>query len=180
MPERSRATRAAHGEQQRARRRKARAAANCTGSASYVFVSGKPYYAHPQYPVYDASVTNKIAVSRVGDRELAWFNSAKLACYAVDESRAPEEFARAWGKTEVAGLTPRWTLRHARRSSTGGREERRCRGHGHGSAGHRPARRQAALDTTAARAARPVGLGDWSATDDVLVTLENGAVVCFE
>ena len=35
-----------------------------------VLVSGKPYYAHPQYPVYDQSVTDRIALTRVGDGEL--------------------------------------------------------------------------------------------------------------
>jgi outer membrane protein assembly factor BamB len=74
-----------------------------------VFVSGKPYYSHPQYPVYDWSVTNNTVVSRVGDRDLAWFNRAKLACYPHNESSSPEAFARAWGKTEVAGSTPLWT-----------------------------------------------------------------------
>jgi outer membrane protein assembly factor BamB len=74
-----------------------------------VFVSGKPYYAHPQYPVYDPSVTNKTVYTRVGDRDLAWINSAKLACYPVDMSRSPEVFARAWGKLNVDGLTPTWT-----------------------------------------------------------------------
>ena len=74
-----------------------------------VFVSGKPYYSHPQYPVYDWSVTNKTVVSRVGDRDLAWFNNAKLACYARNEASSPEVFARAWGKPEVDGLTPLWT-----------------------------------------------------------------------
>jgi outer membrane protein assembly factor BamB len=74
-----------------------------------VFVSGKPYYAHPQYPVYDASVTNKLAVTHAAGRDLAWFNSVKLACYAGDESRNPDVFARAWGRLEVRGLTPLWT-----------------------------------------------------------------------
>jgi len=81
-----------------------------------VFVSGKPYYAHPQYPVHDASVTNKLAYTRVGDRELAWMNSAELACYAAEASRSPEVFARAWGRLKVAGLKPLWTL-----STRGGR-----------------------------------------------------------
>lgn len=74
-----------------------------------VFVSGKPCYAHPQYPVHDWSVTSRTMYTRVGDRDLAWFNNAKLACYARTESSSPEAFARAWGKTEVAGLTPLWT-----------------------------------------------------------------------
>ncbi len=74
-----------------------------------VFVSGKPYYSHPQYPVYDWSVTNNTVYARVGDRDLAWFNKAKLAFYSGSESSSPEAFARAWGKAEVAGLTPLWS-----------------------------------------------------------------------
>jgi outer membrane protein assembly factor BamB len=77
---------------------------------SQVFVSGKPYYAHPQYPVYDWSVTNKTVYSCVGELELAWFNSTKLACYDRGQSAAPEAFARAWGKPDVPDRTPRWTL----------------------------------------------------------------------
>ena len=126
---------------------------------SQVFVSGKPYYAHPQYPVYDWSVTNKTVYTRAGDRDLAWFNNAKLACYARSESSSPEAFARAWGKAEVAGLTPLWTHADAQRPGAGGRQERRRRGHGHRGAGVGPERRQAAVDAAAARPAGALGLG---------------------
>jgi outer membrane protein assembly factor BamB len=146
---------------------------------SQVFVSGKPYYSHPQYPVYDGSVTNNTVHTRVGDRDLAWFNKAKLACYAHSESSSPEAFARAWGKSEVAGLTPRWT--HPT-----------------------PNGRALAIGKNAAVVAtdtevQAIGLGDgkplWTqplsvspkpwgmalARDGrVLVTLENGEVVCLQ
>ena len=74
----------------------------------FVLVSGKPYYSHPQYPVHDATVTNKIAYARTGEVEVAWFNAAKLACYPADESHSADEIVKSWGKLEIAGRTPRW------------------------------------------------------------------------
>jgi outer membrane protein assembly factor BamB len=144
-----------------------------------VLVSGKPYYAHPQYAVYDPSVTDRIALTRVGDCELAWFNSVKLACYAVDESRAPEDFAQAWGKTEVAGLTPRWTC-----DTRGGR----ALAVGKNAAVVATNQEVVAVDLrdgkllwTQPLSAPPIPWGLALGRDgQVLVALENGEVVCFK
>jgi len=146
---------------------------------SQVFVSGKPYYAHPHYSVYDGSVTNKTVYTHVGGLELAWFNNAKLACYDGGESAAPEVFARAWGKPEIPGRTPRWT--HATRDGQA-----------------LAAGKNAAVVATATEV-RAIGLNDgrqlwihplpappvpWglALTRDgrVLVALEDGAVMCLE
>jgi outer membrane protein assembly factor BamB len=143
-----------------------------------VFVSGKPYYASPQYPVYDASVTNKTVYTRVGDRELAWINSTKLACYAVEASRGPDVFARAWGRPNVDGLTPLWTL-----NTRGGR----ALAVGTNAAVVATDKAVEAFDLrdgkrlwTQPLAAPPVTWGLALARDGrVLVSLENGAVVCF-
>ncbi len=146
---------------------------------SQVFVSGKPYYAHPQFQVYDGSVTNKTVVARVGVRDLAWFNNAKLACYARTESSSPEAFARAWGKTEVAGLTPLWT-----QPTQGGR----ALAVGKNAAVVATETEVLAIDLrdgkplwTQPLPAPPVSWGLALTRDGhVLVSLENGDVVCFQ
>jgi outer membrane protein assembly factor BamB len=143
-----------------------------------VFVSGKPYYAHPQYPVYDGSVTNKIVYTRTGDRDLAWFNSAKLACYARGESSSPEAFARAWGRMDVPGLTPLWT-----QETRGGR----ALAVGQNAAVVATEAELLAFDLrdgkplwTQPLPAPPVSWGLALTRDgQLLVTLENGEVVCF-
>ena len=51
--------------------------------ANRVMVSGKPFYSHPKYPVYDASVSTRPCSSSAGDRELAWINNAKVSAFTV-------------------------------------------------------------------------------------------------
>jgi outer membrane protein assembly factor BamB len=77
-----------------------------------VFVSGKPYYAHPQYPVYDWSVMHNLLVTTVGDRDLVWANKTKLLGFAQAAGNL-ERFARSWGKTEMEGLKPVWQVDRA-------------------------------------------------------------------
>jgi outer membrane protein assembly factor BamB len=76
----------------------------------FVFVSGKPLYASPKYPVHDNSVTHKIPYTQVGDRELAWVNSEKLCGFAADPSSLPGAIARSWGQSNIAGVKPLWTV----------------------------------------------------------------------
>ncbi len=77
---------------------------------SQVFVSGKPYYSHPQYPVYDWSVMHNLLHTSVGDRDVALLNKAKLLGFARGEANQTERFARSWGKAEIEGLKPVWAV----------------------------------------------------------------------
>jgi outer membrane protein assembly factor BamB len=77
-----------------------------------VFVSGKPYYAHPQYPVCDWSVTHNLLVTTVGDRDVVWANKTKLMGF-VQAAGNLERFARSWGKTDMEGLKPAWQVDRA-------------------------------------------------------------------
>ena len=75
-----------------------------------VFVSGKPYYAHPEYPVHDASVTHNLLHSAAGDRDVVLLNKTKLLGFARDDADQAERFARSWGKAEIAGTKPLWVV----------------------------------------------------------------------
>jgi outer membrane protein assembly factor BamB len=73
-----------------------------------VMVGGQPFYAHPKYKVYDASVLDKTLLTSAGDRDLAWVNNAKVLCFGrVDQDRE-QKYAAGWGKLRVPGLTPLW------------------------------------------------------------------------
>jgi outer membrane protein assembly factor BamB len=60
-------------------------------------VSGKPMYAHPRYPVYDRTVTEKMLFASVEDRDVAWLNNQRIMCFsridreALNESMAKEK-----------------------------------------------------------------------------------------
>ena len=73
-----------------------------------VVVSGKPFYAHPKYNVYDASVFNKTLIASIGDRDIAWVNNSKLMCFARDDAGRGERYLAAWGKPQIPGLKPLW------------------------------------------------------------------------
>jgi outer membrane protein assembly factor BamB len=73
-----------------------------------VMVSGKPFYAHPQYPVYDSTVVNKTLVTPAADRDLLWVNNAKVMCLPQIKESRNERLMQAWGKPAVAGLKPLW------------------------------------------------------------------------
>ncbi|MHC4395551.1 MAG: outer membrane protein assembly factor BamB family protein [Planctomycetota bacterium] len=47
-----------------------------------VGVSGRPFYAHPDYDVYDASVDNKMLHASSGGRDIVWLNNQKIMCFA--------------------------------------------------------------------------------------------------
>jgi outer membrane protein assembly factor BamB len=85
------------------------------GSELYVVgadirVSGKPYYAHPKYPVIDSSVINKTLFVKAGTLEIAWANNTRLMCFAnLPGDRA--EFQKAlWGKTQSKDIKPAWEV----------------------------------------------------------------------
>jgi len=46
-----------------------------------VVVSGQPLYGHPDYPVYDATVTNKILHASTGDRDIVYLNDSIIMCF---------------------------------------------------------------------------------------------------
>ncbi|HOW65901.1 MAG TPA: PQQ-binding-like beta-propeller repeat protein [Verrucomicrobiota bacterium] len=73
-----------------------------------IHVAGKPYYAHPQYPVYDASVLNKTLFMNVAGYDLAWANNAKVMCFSsVQRNRAAFQKA-LWGKIQSKDFKPAW------------------------------------------------------------------------
>ena len=103
----------------------------------------------------------------------------KLACYAVDESRAPEEFLRGLGQDwKSLGLTPRWTL-----DTRGGR----ALAVGKNAAVMATDKEVLAVDLRDGKSlwkqplsAPPMPWGLALGRDgQVVVTLENGEVVCF-
>lgn len=73
--------------------------ANCNSSsprgwelslvADQVTPTGKPFYAHPKYGVFDASVFNKIFLATLADRDVVWFGNErgkKIMCFdEIDE-----------------------------------------------------------------------------------------------
>lgn len=78
--------------------------------ADSIRVAGKPYYAHPKYPVFDDQVLRKTLYVTSGGFDLAWINNAKLMCFAdLGDRRA--EFQRAnWGKTDIQRPQAKWSL----------------------------------------------------------------------
>lgn len=64
--------------------------------ADRVMVSGKPFYSHPKYPVYDASVFNKALVASAGGRDLVWVNNSNLVCFGGLADTQRQLFQRAW------------------------------------------------------------------------------------
>jgi outer membrane protein assembly factor BamB len=77
--------------------------------ADSVRVAGKPYYAPPQYPVFDDQVLKKTLYLTVGDVDVAWVNNEKLMGFAnLSTNRAA--FQRAnWGKPDIQQPAPRWS-----------------------------------------------------------------------
>jgi len=79
--------------------------------AKGVVVSGKPFYAHPKYKVYDASVFNKTLIASTGDRDIAWVNNSKIMCFArgaEGDAGQGEKYLAGWGKLQIPGLKPLW------------------------------------------------------------------------
>ncbi len=76
--------------------------------ADGVVVSGKPFYAHPKYKVYDPSVFNKTLIASTGDRDVAWVNNSKIMCFPRVEGEKRRLFLRGWGKPSIPGLKPLW------------------------------------------------------------------------
>jgi len=85
---------------------------------SKIVVSGKPMYAHPEYPVYDSTVTNKLLHTSAHNRDVVWINSSRILCFrnidakaldrcAAEPPTAPVFTIGGWGKFDVADR-PLW------------------------------------------------------------------------
>lgn len=83
------------------------------GSELYVVggeirVAGKPYYSHPKYPVFDASVFNKTLFIAMAGYDVAWANNAKVMCFAGLRGDRAEFQKGLWGKTQSKEVKPHW------------------------------------------------------------------------
>jgi hypothetical protein len=73
-----------------------------------VKASGRPFYAHPKYEVYDGSVHNRSFLASTADREVAWVHNRQLLCFARDQGSHAKPFLQQWGERRVSGLEPLW------------------------------------------------------------------------
>lgn len=73
-----------------------------------VMVSDQPFYAHPKWKVYDASVLNKTWVGTVGDRDVTWVNNSRLICYRRVEQGRTERLLTAWNRGRMQGVEALW------------------------------------------------------------------------
>ncbi len=83
----------------------------------YVAISGKPMYAHPKYPVYDRTVTEKLLLASSEGRDVAWVNNRKVMCFnrmdrqalndCVTKERSRGHIVVSWGKLKFPN-EPLW------------------------------------------------------------------------
>lgn len=74
--------------------------------AGSVFVSGKPFYAHPDIPVYDHTVTSRLFHASNGRRDVLWVDLAKLHCF---RPIAREALERCIAREKAGGhIIPTW------------------------------------------------------------------------
>ena len=83
----------------------------------HVVVSGKPMYAHPDYPVYDRTVTDKLLLASNGKRDIAWVNNQRIVCLdhvdnqtlndCIVKERRERHIIAPWGKLTVLD-SPLW------------------------------------------------------------------------
>jgi len=73
-----------------------------------VLARGKPFYAHPKWPVYDHSVRQKMLVATTGDKRVVWANTEKILCFINSGNEQYPKLYAAWGKTDIPGLEPLW------------------------------------------------------------------------
>ncbi len=77
-----------------------------------VAVGGMPLYGHPEYPVYDPTVTQKMLHTSAHGRDVVWVNNSKLVCYnEIDTeklnrcvsrpSKTPVFMIQGWGKFDI-------------------------------------------------------------------------------
>ncbi|MCF7973213.1 MAG: PQQ-binding-like beta-propeller repeat protein [Phycisphaerae bacterium] len=86
----------------------------------HVIACGKPYYSHPDIPVYDHTVTKKMLHASTGVHDIVWLDNSRLQCYdpieetvlnqCVTNERIPRHIIQGWGQFRIS-KTPRWQLR---------------------------------------------------------------------
>jgi len=71
----------------------------------HVIVSGKPMYAHPEYPVYDRTVFQKLLLASADNQDIAWINNQKVICFPSIDRQILNNYVtgkqRSWRKLEV-------------------------------------------------------------------------------
>lgn len=82
-----------------------------------VIACGAPFYARPDLPVYDHTVTKKLLHSSNGERDIVWIDNRKIQCFpplapevlhrCVSDERVPRHITQAWGEFRSAG-EPLW------------------------------------------------------------------------
>lgn len=82
-----------------------------------VIACGSPFYAHPEIPVYDHTVTKKMLHASTGQRDIVWLDNNKLLCFkslgkaqlngCVTDEKRPKHITQAWGEFKVSDQ-PLW------------------------------------------------------------------------
>ncbi len=83
-----------------------------------VAVGGMPLYGHPDYPVYDPTVTQKMLHTSAHGRDIVWINNRKIMCFnAIDKTslnrcvmepaKKPVFMISGWGKFDITDK-PLW------------------------------------------------------------------------
>ncbi len=77
-----------------------------------VVACGMPLYGHPEYPVYDPTVTNKMLHTSAGDRDIVMLNNQKIMCYnkidnqllnnaVYEPADRPFFMSPGWGRLDI-------------------------------------------------------------------------------
>jgi len=77
-----------------------------------VVACGMPLYAHPEYPVYDPTVTNKMLHTSANGRDVVLINNRKVMCFnnidkqilnnsVFDPAKEPFHISAGWGKLDI-------------------------------------------------------------------------------
>ncbi len=84
-----------------------------------MIASGRPYYAHPDIPVYDHTVTKKMLHARSGKRDIVWLDDRILMSFdhldqslldqCVTDQRIARHIIQAWGEFKT-DLKPHWGI----------------------------------------------------------------------
>ena len=82
-----------------------------------VIACGRPFYSHPDIPVYDHTVTKKMLHAATGQRDIIWLDNNKLLCYeplnidelsrCVSNEKTYQHIIPAWGELRIS-VKPVW------------------------------------------------------------------------
>lgn len=82
-----------------------------------VIACGRPFYTHPDLPVYDHTVTQKMLHASNGPHDIVWLNNSRLLGYppldrdelsrCVTDEKIPRHVTQTWGRFRVSAK-PRW------------------------------------------------------------------------